>query len=325
MDINTILSNAQFLWRPEVFAILSALTVLFFWFAVAPSREKKIQDSRLTRIRQDYDLIEEAELQRSFWSRAVAPTIRSVFKFLSRLTPKYNIEKLRTTITHAGEPAQLTPTDVLGLQILLAIIFAGLYLSVSRLSGLLLVTPLLTIARNTTALLAIGYIVPRIWLRLQVDRRRTEIVNAFSDALDLLSVSVEAGLGFDSAMRKVSEQWSNALTKEFSRAVLEMRVGTPRNVALQRMADRSGVQEVKTFVGVLIQSSELGVSIAEVLHVQAEEVRLRRRQRAEELGRQASIKMVFALVFLIFPALLVVLLGPGLPAIADALSVMSGG
>jgi tight adherence protein C len=158
-----------------------------------------------------------------------------------------------------------------------------------------------------------------------MDRRKTEIIFSFSDALDLLSISVEAGLGFDSALVKVSEQWNNVLTREFNRAVREIRVGTPRNVALQRMADRTGVQDVLTFVGVLIQSSELGISIAEVLHVQAEEVRLRRRQRAEELARQASIKMIFALVFLVFPALLVVLLGPGVPAIFEALGGLSGG
>jgi tight adherence protein C len=198
-------------------------------------------------------------------------------------------------------------------------------LIVLQTTGRITTIPWTIIIRNATGIGAIGYIIPRIWLRWLLDRRQSEIIFSFSDALDLLSISVEAGLGFDSAMVRVSEQWDNALTREFSRAVREMRIGTPRNVALQRMADRTGVQEVKTFVGVLIQSSELGVSIAEVLHVQAEEVRLRRRQRAEELGRQASIKMIFALVFLIFPALLVVLLGPGIPSIFRALGSMTGG
>jgi tight adherence protein C len=325
MDINQILAQAQYLWTPGTFAILAALTVLFLWFAVAPSRAKKEQDSRLSSYRQGYDLIEEEALQRSFWSRAIAPAISNFFRLLSRLSPRYNVEKLRISLLHAGEPSKLSPTDIMGLQILCAVVPAGLFLLVMQTTGQLTVIPIFATIRNTVLILFLGYIAPRLWLRLLVDRRKAEIITSFSDALDLLSVSVEAGLGFDSALVKVSEQWSNALTQEFSRTVLEMRVGTPRNLALQRMADRTGVQEVKTFVGVLIQSSELGVSIADVLHVQAEEVRLRRRQRAEELGRQASIKMVFALVFLIFPALLVVLLGPGLPAIADALSVMTGG
>ena len=121
-------------------------------------------------------------------------------------------------------------------------------------------------------------------------------------------------------MVRVCERWENALTQEMNRAVREIRVGTPpqhRTPADGR--ERTGVQEVLTFIGVLIQSSELGVSIAQTLHTQASQVRVRRRQRAEELARQASIKMIIALVFLVFPALLVVLLGPGIPRIFEAL------
>jgi tight adherence protein C len=161
---------------------------------------------------------------------------------------------------------------------------------------------------------------------MRANRRQRDILRTFSDALDLLSVSVEAGLAFDSALMRVCERWRNALTEELRRVVVEMRVGTPRNVALQRMADRTGVREVETFVGVLIQSSELGMSISQTLHTQAAQVRLWRRHHAEELARQASVKMIFALVFLVFPALLVVLLGPGVPAIFEALqSVNTGG
>ena len=170
----------------------------------------------------------------------------------------------------------------------------------------------------------VGYLLPRVWLRGRVRQRQGEIIRNFSNALDLLSVSVDAGLALDSAMVRVCERWENALTQEMNRAVREIRVGTPRNTALQRMAERTGVQEVLTFIGVLIQSSELGVSIAQTLHTQAGQVRVRRRQRAEELARQASIKMIIALVFLVFPALLVVLLGPGIPRIFEALGSLGG-
>lgn len=322
MDFNSILSNASFLWTPGVFGILTTLTVLFLWLAVAPSQAQRSQEGRLNQYRQGRDLIEDVELQRSFWSRAIVPIIRGFFRLLARITPGYNVDKLQITLMHAGDPGKLTPTDIMGMQILFAILPMGIYLLVLRALGQFATTPFTTLVRNVLLLGSAGYIIPRVWLRYLVDKRKGEVITSFSDALDLLSISVEAGLGFDSALVKVSDQWNNALTREFNRTVLEMRVGTPRNVALQRMADRTGVQEVKTFVGVLIQSSELGVSIAEVLHVQAEEVRLRRRQRAEELGRQASIKMIFALVFLIFPALLVVLLGPGVPAIFKALGAL---
>jgi tight adherence protein C len=165
------------------------------------------------------------------------------------------------------------------------------------------------------ALLAglVGYFGPSLWLRRRIGRRQNEIARALPDALDMMTVGVEAGLAFETALVKVGEQWDNALTHELQRAVVEMRVGTPRNEALQRMADRVGVPELNTFIAVLIQSHQMGVSIAEVLHAQAALMRERRRQRAEELARQAGIKMVFPLVFCIFPALLVVILGPSIP------------
>ena len=151
------------------------------------------------------------------------------------------------------------------------------------------------------------------------------MISPLPDALDMLTISVEAGLAFESAMLKVGERWHNALTEEFRRAVIEMRLGTHRDVALQRVADRAGVQELGNFVAILIQSGQLGVSIAQVLHAQADQMRIRRRQRAEELAREAGVKMVFALVFLIFPALLIVLLGPGLPGLFSTLAGMGGG
>lgn len=290
MNINDILSNASFLWSPGVFAIVAALAVLLVWISLAPSSAKRDQDGRLNRYRQNRDIVEETEFSRSFWARAVAPFMRKSLKALARLTPRHNIDRLQTNLMHAGEPGGLTPTDVLGLQILCAIIPAALYLFALRSTARLPLTPLLTLARNCAGLAALGYLTPRIWLRMRVDQQRNEIISTFSDALDLLSISVEAGLGFDSALVKVCEQWRNALTREFNRAVREMRVGTPRNQALERMAERTGVQEIKTFIGVLIQSNELGVSIAEVLHVQAEEVRLRRRMRAQELDSKLVSK-----------------------------------
>ena len=141
----------------------------------------------------------------------------------------------------------------------------------------------------------------------------------------MLTIGVEAGLAFESALLRVGERWHNALTYEFRRAVAEMRIGTPRDVALTRMAERSGVPELRAFVAILIQSSQLGVSIAQVLHTQAAEMRVKRRQRAEELARQASVKMVFPLVFLIFPALFVVILGPSVPTILFWLQRLGGG
>ena len=176
------------------------------------------------------------------------------------------------------------------------------------------------------ALVAIfGYMAPGFWLRSRVKARKHEITRALPDALDMLTIGVEAGLAFESALLRVGEKWNNALTREFRRAVGEMRVGTSREVALQRMADRCGVPDLNTFVAVLVQSTQLGVSIAQVLHTQADQMRVKRRQRAEELARQAGIKITFPLVFFIFPALFVVILGPAVPRIMETLGAMSGG
>ncbi len=126
----------------------------------------------------------------------------------------------------------------------------------------------------------------------------------------MLTIGVEAGLAFESAMIRVGEKWDNVLTQEFRRAVAEMRVGMSREDALTRMAERCDVPELTTFVAVLVQSSQLGVSIAQVLHTQAADMRMKRRQRAEELARQAGIKMIIPLALFMLPALFVVILGP---------------
>jgi tight adherence protein C len=126
-------------------------------------------------------------------------------------------------------------------------------------------------------------------------------------------------------MIRVGERWNNALTREFRRAVAEMRVGSTREAALERMAERCGVPDLTSFVAVLLQSSQLGVSVANVLHTQAAEMRRRRRERSEELARQASVKMLFPLVFCIFPAIMVVILGPAIPSLISTFHSMASG
>ncbi len=310
---------------PWTFAALTTLAVICLWFAVAPSLAEVATDSRLSGyLGGEGDLIEDLELQPSFLKRAALPFLRQLLRAAASLTPVRDVQRIQRQLLEAGNPGGLTVPDIMGLQILAVVLFAGGYLLIAQLLGLLAQTPQVALLRNGLLLAVLGFVTPRLWLRSKADARKQEIVRRFSDALDLLSVSVDAGLALDSAIIKVCERWNNALTEELNRVVLEIRVGTPRNVALQRMAERTGVQELRTFVGVLIQSSELGVSIAHTLHTQAAQVRLRRRQRAEELAREASVKMVFALVFLIFPALLVVLLGPGIPRLFEALGGMGG-
>ncbi len=323
MDPIAFLLNLETLWTPLSFAALAALTVLCIWLAFAPVRKVKAVDGRLEDYLKrdgDADIIEELEMRRSIFSRVVLPGFRKLLHAIGALGPQRNVAAMQLLITHAGEPGGLSALDFLGLQFLLAIALGGGVILLLRAN-----VPLPILLRNALIAALVGFLGPYLWLRTRADRRRNEIERALPDALDMLTIGVEAGLGFESALLRVSEQWDNALTRELRRGVTEMRLGTPRDVAMQRIAERAGVQPLATFVAVFIQSTQLGTSVAQVLHSQAAQLRTRRRQRAEELARQAGAKMVFPLVFLIFPALLVVLLGPGLPALFRAISGVTGG
>jgi len=151
----------------------------------------------------------------------------------------------------------------------------------------------------------------------KIRNRQQEVIKSLPDALDLLTICVEAGLGFDMAMSKVAEKWDNELSLAFSRVIQELQLGKLRREALRDMADGMEVPDVSTFVAAIIQADQLGVSIARVLRIQSDQMRMRRRQRAEELARQAPIKMLPAIAFLIFPAIFIVLLGPAVLTVKE--------
>jgi len=230
------------------------------------------------------------------------------------------MEVTRRMLVQAGQPGGLTVLDFYGLRLLASLGVCGwwLWAMMGRLSAAKFL-----LGGGIAA--GLGFLLPTLWLRGRVRRRKREIVRALPNALDMMTIGVEAGLAFESAMLRVTERWHNALTWELRRTVAEMRVGTPRDEALKRLASRTDVPDLRTFVAVLVQSTQLGVSIADVLHVQAAQIRQKRRLRAEELARQASVKMLFPLVFLIFPAMFVVILGPALPTIMRTLRGAVGG
>jgi tight adherence protein C len=158
--------------------------------------------------------------------------------------------------------------------------------------------------------LLVGYLLPDSMLSRRIRARQKEILLALPSALDLLTISVEAGLGFDSALGRVCEKYKNALSAEFNQVLNEIRLGRPRLEAMDDMGSRNKVEELNSFIQAVIQSEQLGVGIANVLRIQSEEIRRRRRQRAEETGQKAPLKMLFPMVCCIFPTLFVVLLGP---------------
>ncbi len=163
----------------------------------------------------------------------------------------------------------------------------------------------------------VGFVAPTIWLRSRIRTRQQDIIKSLPDALDLLTIIVEAGMGFDAGMAKIADKWDNEISNGFAKVVQEMRLGIPRRDALKNMDETMGVDDVKTFVAAVIQAETLGVSMAKILRVQSTQMRIKRRQRAEAMANKAPIKMLFPMVFLIFPALFIILLGPALLVIRE--------
>jgi tight adherence protein C len=300
---------------PLILALGIGGSILVIFAGLAASRRQSGVEERLGEFgTRSMVTLEEIELSEPFADRVIKPMLRTVANVFGRLTPRRNIENIQHNLDLAGNPRGWTPVEFTGLRLAAAVFLAALALGIAFLAR--------SSVRNMLLLTAIagalGYFVPSIWLMLRISRRKDEILKALPDALDLLTISVEAGLGFDAAMAKVTEKWVNELSLAFTRVLVEIQMGTLRRNALRAMADRSDVPELTSFVAAIIQADQLGVSLARVLHIQSEQMRIRRRQRAEELAHQAPIKMMIPLVFLIFPALFVVLLGPALPSLRTA-------
>jgi tight adherence protein C len=313
-----VLQNSL-LWSPAVFAALAGLAIVLVWNALRPAPQRTDVVERLDEYLDRGDIVMDEALSQPFVNRAIAPAARGVLRSLGRLLPQQNAERTRAQLEQAGNPYGLTVLDYYGVRLLVFLaVVVGAYLLTARSQGFWISV------RNAALAGVFGFILPVYWLRSRVRNRKHDIQRALPDALDMLTIGVEAGLAFESAMVRVGEQWKNALTREFRRAVGEMRVGMTREEALERMAERCDVPDLTTFVAVLVQSGQMGVSIADVLHAQAEAMRIRRRQRAEELARQAGIKMLIPLVFFIFPALMIAILGPAVPGFIELWQSISG-
>jgi len=250
--------------------------------------------------------LEELELSQPLSERIFIPMARRAGEFVLRFTPQNAIQSTMTKLERAGKT--LDPTVFWGIRVG-GLMLGGVFMFLGQIApqgsflkgrGLMIGLPMAVL----------GFFLPEMWLSSQITRRQDAIRKAMPDALDLLTICVEAGLGFDAAMAKVNEKWDNELALAFGRVIREVQLGKLRREALRDMADGLGVAEMSSFVAAVIQSEQLGVSMAKVLRIQSEQMRIRRRQAAEEKAHQAPIKMLFPMVFLIFPSLMVVLLGP---------------
>lgn len=250
--------------------------------------------------------LEEIELSQSFYERIILPLFNRVGEFSSKFTPQATLESARRKLEMAGNPMQMDPAFFLALRFIIAILFGGLILSLYVFGGRNIAQGMGLSALFTL----IGFIFPDMWLSGRMRGRQKMIFRAMPDALDLLTICVEAGLGFDAAMSRVHEKWVNDLGLELGRVIQEIRLGKLRRDALRDMSDRLGVPEMTSFVAAVIQSEQLGVSMAKVLRIQSDQMRVRRRQMAEEEAHRAPIKMVFPIALLIFPSIMLILLGP---------------
>ena len=264
--------------------------------------------------------LEQLELDQPFSERVLVPLLRQVGEFSSRFTPQKVVEQTRLDMELAGNPVRVEPTVFLASRFVVALVFGGfltLIFTISPRSWNLGTTILVVLVFTL-----LGFAFPQLWLKGKISSRQREIRKAMPDALDLLTICVEAGLGFDAAMSKVSEKWENQLSMAFARAIREVQLGKPRRDALRDMAERIGLAEMTSFVAAVIQSESLGVSMAKVLRIQSDQMRMKRRQYAEELAHQAPIKMLIPMVVFIFPTIMIILM---VPAVFQIMGVFGAG
>jgi tight adherence protein C len=287
-----------------------AAAAVFFVFAGLVRRQPQVDllDARLA----IYDeptvprSLDEIEMSQPFSDRFLRPFFDRIGRRVASLQPRDRAQKLQALIDLAGRPLGMNAGSFVALQLVLAVVCAAAGVGLTVLLGLPFFLGLVFGA-------GIGYVGPQYQLKRIVTKRQKEISLALPNALDLLCISVEAGLGFDAALTRVVEKFDNALSREFAFVLNEIRLGRPRHEAMEDLGRRSGVDELNSFIQALVQSDQLGVGIARVLRIQSDEIRRRRRQKAEAKAQSAALKMLFPMVGCIFPVLFVILLGP--PAI----------
>ena len=257
----------------------------------------------------DYQLpanVREQELLRSLRERVLAPTVGQLSRLSNRFTPAGYKAQVREKLIHAGNPAGLDADRFLALKVIGAISgpfwfwFAFALAALGGFYGVIV----------TGLMWAISFFGPDVWVQRKIDERQVAIALKLPDILDLLVISVEAGLGFEQAIDRTVDAVPGPLSEEFRRMLQETRVGATRADALRAMDERTNVPELRSFILAMLQADTFGVSIGRILRSQADEMRVRRRQRAQEQAQKAPVKMLFPLIFCIFPALFVVILGP---------------
>lgn len=298
-------------------AIIVGLTVLIIvavgiaiWFMKGANRnvarERLLELNKKEEKHRVIGSFEQEQLEKSFFERIIQPTLDSFSKKFSKKKGGRKVDKTTELLIRAGNPGNLTSGQFKALQLLSAMISVSFFAFLS-LVGLI---PLQFLPLFCLVAGGFSFILPQFWLSSKVTKRQKAMRKSLPDLLDLLTVSVEAGLGFDQAIQKVIERMKNPLTEEFDRVLQEIKMGSTRKDALKAMAARDQVEELNSLIAAIIQADALGVSIGQILRIQSDQLRTKRRQKIEEMAQKLPIKMLFPMIFFIFPTIFIVTLGP---------------
>jgi tight adherence protein C len=301
---------------PLVIALVIAAAVGALVYVVASTSIEKADVRDSLRRLEGYQIqdVRDQEMLAPMSERVVAPLLEGLTGMAQRFTPKGYGEKVAQKLVHAGNPPNLNVDKILVMK-LLGLVSVVFWLPITLMLGFQ--GPLLLV--GIVVLWGVSFMYPDVLLNRKIEDRQKEISRKLPDILDLLVISVEAGLGFEQALDRTCTAVPGALSDEFRRMLHEIRIGSTRADALRAMADRSDVPELRSFILAMLQADTFGVSISRLLRSQADEMRIKRRLMAQEKAQKAPVKMLFPLVFCIFPSIFVVILGPAMINISRAL------
>lgn len=300
------------------FLFFITASLLFFIAGQLIFSRKQLVGERMESIKSMYSISdEEDEMRKPFVERVVNPAYQKIVTILGNITPNEIKKKYEKIIMQAGVGKTLSPSSLISIQVMLSLVLGGvlylLYSLIGSKSNILLIF----------IFMIIGFYLPYTVLNTNSIKRQRLIQKTLPDLLDLLYISVEAGLGFDMALKKAAEKMPGPLSDEINKAMDDIAKGRDRQEALRGLVRRTGVDDLNTFITAVIQSEQLGTNISSMLRVQSTVMRQKRRQRAEEIAMKIPLKMLFPLVFLLFPALFVVILGPAVLNIIETLGNMN--
>ncbi|HAY85567.1 MAG TPA: type II secretion system protein [Chloroflexi bacterium] len=290
-----------------IIVVVLLVAVILVMVGLRGSRDVDPLEERLAEFAERGELasLHEIEMSQPFLERVIIPIANKLGEVAMRITPQRALDQIQSKLEMAGNPRGVEPTTFFASRFILAVLFGALMVLVYKQDLFKFTNFLITLGT-----IIFGFIMPNMLIDAKIARRQESVRKALPDALDLLTICVEAGLGFDAAMRKVADKWDNELSIAFSRALQEMQLGKLRREALRDMAERIGAAEFESFVAAVIQSEQLGVSMAKILRIQADDMRVRRRQRAEQAAQRAPVLMLLPMAFLIFPTILIIMMGP---------------